>query len=148
MSPRSTTRPWYFWDSGSCSAFFEMTSAHQCCKVDFLFLFRCFKNILLVAPYFGQWPRWQLFELLPFFVLCCFRFRNFHRLKHGNKLVHRVTATHRIEPSLRDVILMIFWHSRFSKRFLVDSWASTMHACLVFWILLETLVSSSVSATC
>ena len=32
-----------------------------------------------------------------------------------------------------------------SESFLVDSWASTMHACFVFWTLLDPLVSSSVS---
>ena len=48
--PRSVntrTLPLYFWNCGSNSAFFEMTSVHQWCKADFVFVSLCFQNDLL-----------------------------------------------------------------------------------------------------
>ena len=60
----------------------------------FLYLF----DDLSFAIYFGHLPCWQLFELLPFFVHCGFRIRNFHRLVHENELEHKIAVTQRVEP--------------------------------------------------
>ena len=78
-------------------------------------------------------PSWGRVELLPFLVHCCFLIRMFHRLWHRNKLVHQVVTCHR---NLHDLLVDMI-------RFLVDSWASTMHACFVFGILLGSRDSSS-----
>ena len=48
-------------------------------------------------------------ELLPLFVHCSCRLRNFHCMRHRNKLVPEIVMTYRIVPFLRDVIFMIFW---------------------------------------
>ena len=62
------------------------------------------------------------------FFHCCFRIRNFHCLRHKNKLGHQIVVTHRIEPQLCGVICMIFLVEQNPNAF---SWihASTMHAC-------------------
>ena len=46
------------------------------------------------AFYFVQLPGWNRFEFLPFLVHCCSRIRNFHRLRHRNKLVKRVVMSY------------------------------------------------------
>ena len=128
MSPRSTTRPLYFWNIGSGSEFLRWQMSISVAKRTILFSF-CFQNDLSVALYIGHLPRWQLFELVPFFVHCCFRIRNFYRLRHRNKLVHLIAVTQRIEPFLRDEICMIFRWTRFQT--LSSGFMSCYEACML-----------------
>ena len=94
--------------------------------------FLCFLDNLLFALYFGHLPCWQLFELLPFLVLCCFCIRNFHCSEHRNKLVHQIVVTYGIEHSFRDVIIMISWYSGFHT--LSKGFVSFHDACMLwFW---------------
>ena len=69
-----------------------MTDAHQCSKVDFLFLSLCFQNDVLFVLHLVQWPSFSRFELLPFLVHCCLRIQNSHRLELRNKVVHQIVV--------------------------------------------------------
>ena len=106
----------------------KMTDLQPRSKMNCSWIFLC----LLLVLHFVQLPRWQLFELLPFFVHCSFRLQNFHCCVHRNKLVHKIVSLSAMWPS---------WSldSVDSKRSLVDSWASTMHYMLC---LLEFLRAS------
>ena len=64
--------------------------------------------LLSFTLYFGHVPSWQLFELLPFFVHCCFCIRNFHRLEDGNELAREIVMTQRVEHLFRNVIFVTF----------------------------------------
>ena len=52
----------------------------------------------------------SFFHSLPNAAFCI---RNFHRLRHGNKVVHQVVVSHWIKRILSAVILMISWKRRF-----------------------------------
>ena len=69
----------------------------HCSKVDFI-LSPCFENSLLFCSPLWSISRWQLFELFPSVVHCCFRIRNSHRSRHRSELVHHIVLTDRIEP--------------------------------------------------
>ena len=136
MSPRSTSFVllilWFEF------RILEVTDVHQCGKVDLNFSPFCAsrKTSFLLFTLFNC-PLCPLLLSHPEFF--------FHRLEHRNKLVQQIVVTFRIEPCHRDMILTIFFGREDPRRFLVDSCASTMHACFVFWKLLDSLVSSSVS---
>ena len=74
--------------------------------------FRASRITSFFAISFVHLPCRQLFELLPFLVHCCFCIRNFHRLGHGNELVHKMRKTQRVEPlpqcDLRDLLMEPF----------------------------------------
>ena len=73
----------------------------------------------------------------PFLVNCRFRIRNFHRLWHRKMLCTRLWWFVELNP----LSAMWSWWSFDrvdSKRFLVDSWYSTMHAYFVF--LLDSVI--------
>ena len=108
MSPRSTTRPLYFWNLGSNSAIFEMTDVHPCSKVDFLLSLCASRITSFLALDVLLLPGWNRLKLLPSLVHCCFRIRKFHRLRHRDKLANKVVMCHRIKSFACDVILMIF----------------------------------------
>ena len=72
MALRSATQPFFLILRFQLRVF-ELTDVHQRSKVDLLFLSLCLQNKLLFALHIGQLPRWQLFDLLPSFVHCCFR---------------------------------------------------------------------------
>ena len=105
----------------------EMTDVYQCGKVDFLFVSSCLQNNLFFARNFVQLPGWNRFELLPFLFHCCFRSLKSSSLK-GMGINLWVSE---LNP------LSAMWSSWFlesisSKRFLIDSWASTTQAYFVF----------------
>ena len=123
---------------------FEMTDVHQCSKVDFLFVSVCFQNNLLLAFDFLQLPGWNRLKFLPLLLQCCFRTRNFHRLRHRKKLWTKLKWVIELYP------LPAMWSSSSfgwddSTRCLLDSCASTIHACFVFGILLDSQLCASVS---
>ena len=105
------------------------------------FAFLCFQKNLLCVLYFSQLPSWQLFELLP--LRACIQ--NFHCLGHKNKLVHNIAMTQWVEHPFSAMWSSWSFGGIPFKRFLVDSWASTMRACFDFWILLVPLDSLSLS---
>ena len=91
------------------------------------------------ALYFGHLSSRQLFELLPFFVHCCFCILDFHCLGHKKELVHKITMTQQVEPLLSNVIFMNFRQSPFQtlpRRFMSLYDACT---CFDFWISLDSL---------
>ena len=88
---------------------FVMKDGHQCSKVAFLFVALCFQNNLPFALYFVQLPGWNRLDPLPLLVHCCFRIRNFHRLRHRNKFANQMTVTHRIVSFTCDVIFVNLW---------------------------------------
>ena len=90
MSPRSTTRPLYFWCFVSNSAFFIMTEVHQWGEVYFSTFFSCFINHVRFVSDFCFVPRWNLFKFLPFFIHCCCCCGYLHCLRHRNKFVSLV----------------------------------------------------------
>ena len=90
-----------------------MTDVHQCCKVDFLFVSVCFQNNLLLAFDFLQLPGWIRLKFLPLLLQCCFRTRNFHRLRHRKKLVNQIEMGHRVVSFACDVVFIIFRLRRF-----------------------------------
>ena len=57
--------------------------------------------------------------------------------------MHQIAVSYPITSIFRDVIFTIFLVEYDSKRFLVDSWASTMHGCFVFRILLDSSLLAS-----
>ena len=65
---------------------------------------------LFVLP---ELPGWNRFELFPFLVHCCFRLRNFHRLRHRNKLANHIVMWHRSNPFACHVVFKIFSLRRF-----------------------------------
>ena len=60
------------------------------------------------ALHIGHLPGRQLFQLLPSLVHCCCCIQIFYRLDHGNEFVHKIVVTQRVEPLLRNVIIVIF----------------------------------------
>ena len=124
MSPRSTSRPLYFWNwvltphswDDRCPSMWQSGLLSLCAS----------RITSFFALYFVQLPGWNRFELFPFLVYCCFRIRNFHRLRHRNEFVKQVVMNHRSISFACDVIF-----TDDSTRCLVDSCASTVHAYLV-----------------
>ena len=107
MSPRSTTRPLYFWYFGSISAFLRWQMSINVAKWTFLLLFLCLTENIFLALRLIHMLRRDLLELLPFFIHRGFRIQNFHRLGHWNKFMHQIVVSHWIESFLLDVIVMI-----------------------------------------
>ena len=70
---------------------------------------------------FGHVPSWQLFELLSFFVHCCFCIRNFHRLEEGNELAREIVITQRVEHLFPAMWSSSPFDSFLSELFLVDA---------------------------
>ena len=85
-----------------------MTDVHQRSKVDCLFVSVCFQNKLLLAFDFLQLPGWNRLKFLPFLLQCCFRIRNFHRLRQRKKLVNQIEMGHRVVSFACDVVFIIF----------------------------------------
>ena len=88
VSPRSTTRPLYFWNIGSSSAFLRWLMSINAAKWTFFLSLCAFRVTSLLLFTFSKLPCWYCFELLPFLVHRCLRIRNYHRLRHKNKLVN------------------------------------------------------------
>ena len=104
-----------------------------------LFLF-CASRITFLLPFtLVSRIASKLFELLPFFVHCCFRIPNFHRLGHKNKIAHQIVMCHRVISFACDVIFVIFRKTRFqtlSRRFmsLHDACISLFSGfCWILW---------------
>ena len=109
QTPRGTTWPAYVWYFGSNSAFLRWQMSINAAKWTFLFSPCASRRTSFFAVHSGQLPCWHLLELLLFLVRRGFHIRNFHRLRHRNKLVHQIAVTYWIESFFRDVIFMIFW---------------------------------------
>ena len=132
MSTRSTTQPFVLWYFGSNSAFWRWQMSIKVAKWTVIFSISASRITSFLVNTVGQLPRWQLFELLPFFVHCL-RIQNFL----SNEAQEQTCALDCCDStnwtlSFRNVVFISFG-SVDSKRFLVDSWPSTMRAC--FWIL-------------
>ena len=68
---------------------------------------------------FGQYPRWQNFELLPFSVHCCFRIWDSHCLERDNEICAQdcndsTTGTHTMQCHLDGLSLESFHDALFS----------------------------------
>ena len=83
-----TTRPLYFWNFGSNSAFLrchmsinveKWSSPFVCCAS-----LMTFHHLLFCSWPFFQLPRWNCFELVSFLFHCCLRIRDLHNLRHRN----------------------------------------------------------------
>ena len=87
MSPRSTTRPWYFWCFASNSAFFRWHMSISEAKWTF-------------APFVlaSAITSFLLRTFVPFFIHCCFCCGYLHGLRHGNKFVYQIIMLQWIVP--------------------------------------------------
>ena len=91
MSPRSTTRPLFL---VLCLQFsiFQMTYVHQWCKMNCSALHPCFIDHLFFYFWLlsGSTPKFS--PIFPIPCPRCFRCRNFHSLRHRNKLVNQIVV--------------------------------------------------------
>ena len=93
--------------------------------------FLCFQDDLLFAFYIGHLPSWQFFELLPFFIHRCICIRDFHRVEHGNELVHKIFMTQRVELLFQQCDLRDLWVESFPNAF---SSTCELLRCMHAWI--------------
>ena len=110
-----------------------MTDVHQCRTVDFLFVSLCFQNNILFALNFVQLLCRYFLKCFHFFIHCCFRTRNFHRLRQWNKHVHPIAVCHRIISFACDYDLHDLSVEKIPN---VVSWTHEPPRCMLcFWIL-------------
>ena len=107
--PRSTTRPLYFWNILSNSAFFEMAQVQERCKMNCFDFLRCFIDHLLFALYFGLLPRWYFPQLVPFCQLRPSHPESSLPGEHKVTFVHEILMTHGLEPSFGVLPLFLLW---------------------------------------
>ena len=129
ISPRSTTRPLYFWNCGSNSEFLRWQRSINDAKCTVLpsFLASAITSFLSLTFVSCHTDIFSSFFVLS--LHCCLCIRCFHCWGHGNKLVHQIGVTQWIHPFSRSLIFMIL--VRRSTRFLMDSSVSTMQAYFV-----------------
>ena len=93
----------------------------------------CFIDHLFLTFDFRQVPRRNFLQFFPFLVHCCFRCRNFHSLRHRNKLVNQIVVLQWIFTFSCNMVFMIWWfrvshtHSGGSISF-----QNTRKFCLIF----------------
>ena len=109
VSPRSTTRPLYFWCFCLQFGVLQMTDVHQWRKMIFYALRPCFIDHLWFVSDFCYVPRRNLFQFLPFFIHWCFCCGYLHCLRHRNKFVYQIVMLQWLVTSSCNMVLMIFW---------------------------------------
>ena len=72
-----------------------------------------FREKLLLALDFLQFPCWDCLELLPFLVHCSFCIQNFHCLRQKNTCGNQVVMSYRSETFARNAIFMFCEWRRF-----------------------------------
>ena len=77
ISPRSTTRPLYFWCFCLQFSIFQMTYVHQWCKMNCSARRPCFIDHLFLTFDFCQVPRRKFLQFFQFLVHCCLCCWNF-----------------------------------------------------------------------
>ena len=113
MSPRSTTRPLYFWNWGSNSAVLRWQMSISVAKWTF-FLSLCASRITSFLLLTFSSLRACL-ELFPSFIHCSFCIWNIHCLKHRNEIVNQIGMGHRSKPFACNVVFMISRLRRFNS---------------------------------
>ena len=115
----------------------------------------CFIYHLWFTSDFRQVPRWNLLQISPFLVHCCFCRGNYHGLRHWNKFVYQIVMLQWI------FLFLQIWSSFFFGRdssipSLVDLLASKIHAhldmkpsvflrvspCLFFLLVLQSMAGA------
>ena len=94
MSPQEHDSAFVLLIFGSRSAFWRR-EVHQCSKVDFLVVSLCFQDNILFCSWLFTNSVLGLSQPFPFLVHGSLCIWNFHRLWHGNKLVHQIVMCHR-----------------------------------------------------
>ena len=132
VSPRSTTRPLYFWRFASNSAFFKWHMSISEAKWTFapFVLASSITSFLLLT--FVRFHAEMFSNFFPFLVHCCLCCGNFHGLRQRNKFVNQICS----ELSPFPAIWSSWWVGNDSPtRSLVDSLASRIHASCVLFLL-------------
>ena len=88
----------------------------------------CASSMTSFAFDFRLSPFWQVLQIFPLFVDCGVSVWNLHCMEYGNRCLHKIVLTQRIEPRLSNVILMIFVLSLFSA--LSDGFVGFNSACV------------------
>ena len=130
--------PWYFWNFSCNSAFLRWQTSINVQKMDCSLSFLCVQDNFLSSLSTGHLQSGHFFKLFPLFVHSGFGIRDNHCLKHRCELVHKI-ANDSMDWTPSQQCDHHNVSASFPMRFLVDSCASTMHACFDFWILLDPL---------